>query len=344
MLFTQKKLIKKRVSMNNIVSIFGKGGVGKSTTAFLLVDFFSRMSGFKVLVIDLDKQNTISSTLLSRKKIEQEKKTSKCFNCYIENAVNTQCYDVSAYVHAVKNTNIQVMFVDGEKTEKIEDDLLSNNTLSVAKSLKKELISRYDIVIIDTPPNIDKRNKIPVIGHFLSDLIIIPVELTDFNIDALYGVFDTIKMMRKKSGNRLELKSGILLNKIYRNNQCENKTKRVNDLSNDNDSFVFSETLPLSSILNIQPLEGNKISIKKRYGRIYNRIHRFIMEIPRRIPKKASKEKPFQIPSKKKNIHIKKQQTEEVDASYIESYLTGKCHSCGKPAISGDNVCYMHSR
>lgn len=316
--------------MNNIVSIFGKGGAGKSTTAFLLVDFFSRMKNVNVLLIDLDKQNTISSALLGREKIEEEKVKGKCFTSYIKNLQHNDSCEMYDYLHTSKATGVDVFFVNGDKTLGVENYLKHDDIVNMVGKLKNALTKRYDLVIIDTPPNIDSRNTIPILGHLLSDLIITPVELSDFAVDALKGVFKTINEI-KSNYSGFTLNTGVLINKIYRNNVCKEKIKLIEDMANNNSAFIFSEKIPYSSILKIKFIGSKNESVKKRYSSIYGKVHHFIIEIAMKIKSIVASEN--KVVYATSNAYIG-------DSSFTDSLSRKKCHICGAPAISGDNICY----
>lgn len=269
----------------NIVSVFGKGGVGKSTTSFILADFLSRSKG-KVLVIDLDKQNTLSSALLGREKvtqIKQEKK--KSFNTYLNKTLQQGGLNAQGFTHRLENRHqvIDVMLIDGEQSIETDEKLerLSGENLTIlVNRIKKDLESQgFNLVIIDAAPNIDIRNQTSMIGHLLSDITIIPCELSNFDTDALHDVFATIEGIGKHFETKINM--GLMINKVYRQDINNEVLASVKSLAAQHGVHILRSMLPYSKLLKLGVKKSE--SLRQCYGATFPFVQSLVVEIPKLV-------------------------------------------------------------
>jgi chromosome partitioning protein len=200
-----------------------KGGVGKSSLAILTSNYLSQ-SGYKVLCIDLDIQNSLTFYYYPEKLQDNEK---NIFN-------------------AMSNNNLtDNIIVKGDLFRKI-DIIPSDFNLIKLRSLNIKTLSRlrnqiendYDYCVIDTPPTFD---NIVLNALCFSDVIITP---------CFYSLFDYKALEFYKSQIEIETDKlsawKILINR-YRAPKTENPDTDLNSYIGLFDS-VFSDNILNSKI------------------------------------------------------------------------------------------------
>ena len=158
-----------------------KGGVGKSTSTVILAEMFA-VSGFKVLVLDLDSQGN------STQMLTQESIYANSGNTILE-AIKES--DPRKYLlHPRENIDLlpaDDMLVSFSRYIYQERTANAVNTLADAM---REIENDYDIILMDCPPNL---GDIVLNAMVYSDYIIIPVNPDAFGMDALERFVDNIK-------------------------------------------------------------------------------------------------------------------------------------------------------
>ena len=141
------------------------GGVGKSSTVILLVNNLAAR-GYKVLVIDMDLNNTVTiyyTIGLSNVQELWERKNiviSLMQNNASENTVHSRIKNVDVIPSSLNLCDMRSMDY--------------HNLLKVIQPLFKE----YDYIVIDTSPTFDNLVKSAI---HASDVIISPAEATEYN-------------------------------------------------------------------------------------------------------------------------------------------------------------------
>ena len=198
-----------------------KGGVGKSTTSQALASTLG-FKGKKVLLIDLDPQTnlTYSSGIDNPQLTITDVLGEECKPD--EALIKCKYYDMlaaDAYL-----TNVEMA--------EVEPTLLKN-TIAPLKS-------KYDFVIIDTPPAL---GNLSVNALVASDYIIIPTEPRPFALQGLGRLHSTIESV--KNGYNPALKVlGILLIK-YHNRTILNRDIKdmIEDYAKQMNTIVFTATI-----------------------------------------------------------------------------------------------------
>jgi len=181
--------------MKDIIAITNqKGGVGKSTTALTLGKAFA-VKGFKVLFIDLDAQSNLSYTMRAK---------------------NTAPSDITSLDLLIG----KVKAAKAIQHTKQGDIIASSPSLALADSvitdtgkeyrLKKALIeihSRYDYVIIDTPPAL---GILTVNALTACTGAIIPAQADVYSLQGISQLYKTISAVKEHCNPSLRI-MGILL-------------------------------------------------------------------------------------------------------------------------------------
>lgn len=151
-----------------------KGGVGKSSIAAMTANCLAA-SGKKVLVIDMDVNNSMSFYYLDKKGAEQAKEKN------IARALGANVESLNDYTIKTRFENIDII---ASSLELIDLRAVSERRLrNVMPTLKG-----YDAVIIDTAPTYD---NIVLNAYNASDIIITPILLTQFD-------YNTAEFLKKK--------------------------------------------------------------------------------------------------------------------------------------------------
>ncbi len=152
--------------MRKICVINQKGGVGKTTTTINLAAGLTRKDK-KVLIIDLDAQGNISSSL----DLESYKDV---YDFLFENAELNECI-----AHVGKNLDI---IKSKETLTKSEVLLAQEEEKEFLLRRKLENLEGYDYVLVDCPPSLGLLNQNAML---FADEAIIPVSTDFLGMDAL---------------------------------------------------------------------------------------------------------------------------------------------------------------
>ena len=207
--------------MRGIAIYNNKGGVGKSTISLFLADFFATMklSGklARVLVIDLDAQNSSSNALLGIKTVSEARLNKHTISHFLFTLALKEKSDLDPFlIKRLKNVTpkgkkplceLSVMMTDRTNSLSFEKKCTKTGLKVLSKKLKSLLTEQFDFIFIDLPANIDERNRLSQLGLMLSDYILIPTEPSRIAINSLP---DTLKNIQNNSVRKI-IKSQVLL-------------------------------------------------------------------------------------------------------------------------------------
>ena len=176
--------------MKTVSVINQKGGVGKSTTAEMLISALS-LKNFKVLAIDLDAQGNLSYSLASDSnsptilEVLTEEITAK-------DAIKHARADIISSNKALAGAD--AFIADTGKEYRLKEAL---------EKIEKE----YDFCIIDTPPAL---GILTINALTASGSVIIPAQADIYSLQGIENLEETIKAVKKYCNPNLKIE-GILL-------------------------------------------------------------------------------------------------------------------------------------
>lgn len=239
--------------MNKIISFNAiKGGVGKSSLSIITSNLLAK-AGYKILVIDLDIQNSASFYYLNDSSIVDQKNI----------AVALQEKDLNSHIvpSVIKNVDIipSSFFL-------VDLRAISEHRL---KQLIPGVVDLYDYIIIDTAPTWD---NICLNAINASDLIVSPVNLSQFNYKG--ASFYQEKLATETS----KLENWYLLVNSYSDHLSLNDNSLINQYLNLFESQfnnILDTKIPKSSYIQKYIDTGETISKASRKVNLFNALKEF---------------------------------------------------------------------
>ena len=190
-----------RTSMNKtkIVSVANhKGGVGKTTTVASVGVGLAR-KGFKVLLVDLDAQANLTSSLL------EEEPPMTLYDTLIEG------HELSI-VHVMDNVDIIPSSLDLSSAELELSSKMDREYILL--ELFEEVKRDYDYIIIDCPPSL---GLLTINALVASTDLYIPMTAEVLPTRGMNTLIRSIEMVKKRANKELKL-SGIILTRWHGRN------------------------------------------------------------------------------------------------------------------------------
>ena len=165
-----------------------KGGVGKSTTVYALMDEFARTLGLKILVIDYDPQGTLTSLL------------------DIDQALLAECRKEGSICNIFERKDVNIIEYS-DKIDFIPSDDALNESFYSSKPGKELMLQKYvdkvrgdyDLIFVDTKPDL----QAPIISAILAaDIIVNTIATGGIEEDAtikFYNKLDEVVDLYNKS-------------------------------------------------------------------------------------------------------------------------------------------------
>jgi len=225
-----------------------KGGVGKTTLSYLLADTLSEI-GLKVCCIDLDVQANLTNLFLN------------------SDSETPVFYDLIDGKEIINNLPVKVkegldIIPSSLKNSLIEKALTVQTPKHHLTWFNKLCINylrkTYDVVLVDTPPNLTTLNSVFSLSLKESDNIIIPVNPEEFSIMGVQMFLEDIADIRESYQVTDEPKISIIMNRFFQNQRTnlEVLMKMNNMFSNSLSELIIKDSARLREAIN------NKENIK----------------------------------------------------------------------------------
>lgn len=234
--------------MTQVITIANnKGGVGKTMQAYQLSTHLANQ-GHKVLVIDLDSQGNLSSTLGAevRRTLIPE---------WLIGDVENEDVIVSSQGKYEFHANLDVIPSSRHLANLAKILILSEAEVRKIAGRKERLLKlrieqlgdKYDYVVIDTPPMLGDELIMSLVA---SNRILIPTQAQDYSIDGLEELMDTFEIIKESENPTLEF--NIIPSMVNARRKIEQT--RLEELANS-----FDVTPGIRNLVDMQ----ESISLKK---------------------------------------------------------------------------------
>lgn len=289
--------------MRSLAVFNGKGGVGKSTLTLFLADFISSMHvkvknrPARVLVLDLDGQNSSASALMGRARVDRLQAEGRSIGSLLAELSRNVDVDIDDYLltraegvtegrkkrlaelHAMASEDDATFAIEQSKGSKLLDVLVTR--------LSPLLAQRFDIVICDFPANLKPHDHLPMAALAAAQNIVVPLQPTQMVLNTMDRTFKTIQAARtlaQASGLTPPRIAGIALNmtnKTYK--QYKDHLADIEALATRNRTIIFNNALPPAPALaNASDDSLSFAVIRDKYDSHYDHVRKLTLEIAKR--------------------------------------------------------------
>jgi len=222
-----------------------KGGVGKTTTTVNLGAGLAQFHHQKVLLIDMDPQGHIS-TSLARGFAENGNGLARILTTKNTSLMNT--------IVATDQPNLDITLSDRSLLEadaqlagKIGREFMLRKAISRARTY-------YDYILIDCPPNL---GNLTINAYLASSHLLVPCEFSALALEGMEGLLETVETVNTRLNHPLEV-LGVLVTRVDRRNLVMNET--INErLREAFSSKLMSTQISVNTDLNKAQLAGRPI-------------------------------------------------------------------------------------
>lgn len=187
--------------MKNVIAIANhKGGVGKTTTATSVGGILA-LQGNRVLMIDLDAQANLTTSLIDETTVEES-----VYDAMIADDGNLPIVHVSGNLD-LSPASLQLAMLDVQLATVMARELILAN-------LVKKVEDNYDYIIIDCPPALGMTT---MNAFAAADNIVIPMTAEFFSFKGLQMIKDFVTLVRKRLNKQARI-TGILLTRFESSN------------------------------------------------------------------------------------------------------------------------------
>lgn len=256
-----------------------KGGVGKTSSVFHLSGSFAR-SGHRVLVCDLDPQSSLTQGFFGPRFVEELPKSSTVAALF-DDKFDPDPEEIILPT-AFKNISIAPAsnHLNDHNTPRPEE----SGEQSALRDFLSEVKDRFDVVLIDCPPNLQLCSWAALLA---SDFVVVPVIPEDFSSQGLIYVQQAIDGAMTTRNPRLRL-LGYMLTSYNRQLGIHKAYEKL--LREQYQELVFENAMPLVTAFKEAVARRRPIAEDKPKSAAADAIDVLCREIIERAP--AVSEKP----------------------------------------------------
>lgn len=286
--------------MKTIAIYNNKGGVGKSTISLFLADYFSsgavtvRQREPRILVIDLDGQGSSAISLVGLRTVAWARQEKRTIAPLIQKLRSCAKIDLGEYIllrsegvsrgRKLPLGKLWVIAPERDSIIEIEENCDVRCLVRMAKVLKEALDPHFDIAIVDLPANIDQRNKLPLAGLLMANVIFVPTDPSRVTLNALPDAFENIQYVRQIARDqkvKVPQLGGIILNKTdKRAQQYRLHHKELEELAARQNTVVLKNFLPEAPTLSSASDDSLEFgALRERYDKYYGHVRKVALEV-----------------------------------------------------------------
>jgi chromosome partitioning protein len=181
-----------------IASVNQKGGVGK-TSLTLNLGFELARTGFKILLIDLDPQASLSKNLIGEDELQNRKGIEELF--LSDKTTPSEC------IVSLKQDNLFILPCHNELASVSAKILLDSSSFFALKEIL-EKITGFDFVLIDTPPSLG----ILTLNSFIAaEHLVIPIAPAVYSLLAVNDLLQSIEKTKKNLNKSLDILGVVVM-------------------------------------------------------------------------------------------------------------------------------------
>jgi len=271
--------------MPKIISVINlKGGVAKTTTTVQLAECLASEFSKRVLVIDLDPQTNATISLIPEVRWEElDSKGQTLYHLFNDKLEKTKIFDLaSARQKQVSNLELRKLDLLASSIRFIDiQDRISEipamtgfalNPMEILQSVVHPILSDYDFVLIDCPPNLGfiTRNGIEISDYYLIPSI--PDTLSTYGIPQIVRKINQFTQERPLKISCL----GLVVTKYDSRSESHARGKRTlparfskifDDLGLPQ-APIFDTVMPqANATAEAMEFTNTPVSFKQKYGR-----------------------------------------------------------------------------
>ena len=239
-----------------------KGGAGKTTTA-LNVGTILRERGFKVLLIDLDPQNSLTTSYMQYEYDPEQQTVSELMNATIER----KTIDAGKCVLHNEINNIDYIPAD-IRLATVENQLVvTRYSETVLQRALNKANFDYDYIIIDCPPSL---STLLYNALCAAQYVLVPVLAQKMALDGVPMLLDTIDEVKENVNPALSILGYVAI--AYDKNT--RMSKDVADTLKENFGADYLGFISASTVASASSVEGRAFSTYKVSSRneYYNKL------------------------------------------------------------------------
>ncbi len=222
-----------------------KGGVGKTTTAVSLAAALARFHGRKTLLMDMDAQGHVGSSLLGE---------VRPGGGHLSELLLDGEKEVMEIVAPTKAENLFV--TPSDKHLKETENLLGSKIGKefILKGALSATRTHYDFIIIDCPPN---QGNLTLNALVASRWVVIPTDMSILSFEGVNDLWTTIETVNGRLNPDLDV-LGVLLTRVDRRNTRTNEII-MHDLGEAFGEKLFKTQIATNTALSKAQMAGRTI-------------------------------------------------------------------------------------
>lgn len=183
---------------NTVIAVANqKGGAGKTTTA-INVGVILRQKGYKVLLIDLDPQNSLTTTYLKHEYDAEQPTVSELMN----SVINRQPVSIDAFICHNAVNDIDYIPSDIRLSNVERQLVITRCSETVLQRAFKKSDLNYDYIILDCPPAL---SLLLYNALCAAHYVLVPVMAQILALDGVPMLLDTITEVQENVNPDLEV-------------------------------------------------------------------------------------------------------------------------------------------